>query len=227
VLIVARGAHPARACLSCGVLVSSTAVLTVAHGVAGFETWEVTAPYARGETKKAAGKLLRVHPNYRPNGPENYPEYDLAVLILDGPIDIGANLPTLPGNEMHPINTPLLVVGRSGLGQASGQKMFGAYVTLVAVPNNINLYGGHPSVCRPGDSGGPVYLTQNKHQLVAVVAQHRGFSRANVPTDIFVPLSGRTRNWIAEQLPADSGKRGGRMADIFPEFTLGPDCSAV
>jgi len=100
VLIMARGSHAARACLSCGVLVSPTAVLTVAHGVAGLDAWEVTAPYARGETKKAAGKLLRVHPNYRPGQPEDSREYDLAVLILDRPIDIGGDLPKLPGNEM-------------------------------------------------------------------------------------------------------------------------------
>jgi V8-like Glu-specific endopeptidase len=55
-------------------------------------------------------------------------------------------------------------------------------------------------VTEPGDSGGPVYLDRNERQLVGVVAGIVGGSRANVPTDVYVPLVGRNRDWIIREL---------------------------
>jgi len=197
VLIMAKDSQHSRTCVSCGVLLAPTVVLTVAHGVSGFETWQVKAPYARRETDQAAGKMLRVHPDYKPGNAEA----DLAILILDRPIQIEGDWPSLPGADLYPLETPLAIVGRVAEGKISTEHLFEASSTLVAVRGDTNIYGGHPSLCELGDSGGPVYLARHEHQLVGLLCGSLGFSRANVPTDIYVPLGGRNKDWIASQLP--------------------------
>jgi hypothetical protein len=197
VLITAKDAHSPRSCISCGVLLSPTVVLTVAHGVAGFESWEVKAPYARERTRQARGKIVRINPDYKPGDAEG----DLALLTLDRAIDIDGDWPALPGTNLYALETPLVVVGRVAQGKISSQQLFEASTTLVAVRGDTNLYGGHPQICELGDSGGPVYLAARPHQLVGLMCGSLGSSRANVPTDIYVPLGGRNKEWIANHVP--------------------------
>ncbi len=197
VLITAKDANPLRTSVSCGVLLSPEVVLTTAHGVAGYKTWEVTAPYARQETRQAGVKSVRVHSGYKLGSAEN----DLAILILDRSIKIDGNWPTLPGAALYPLETPLLIVGRVAEGKISPKQLFEAPATLVSVRGDTNVYGGHPQLCEHGDSGGPVYLARQEHQLVGLMCGSVDFSRANVATDIYVPLGGRNRDWIMAHLP--------------------------
>lgn len=197
VLITARHSQSPRTGFCSGVLLSPTTVLTVAHGVAGCDQWEVTAPYARHGAGKAAGKELRTHPAYKPGNSE----HDLAVLTLDHVLDIGSTFPTLPDRKLYPIDTPLLVVGRTNKGKPSEKQLFEATSTLVAIRGENNLYGGVSQLTEPGDSGGPVYLARQERVLIALVEGALDASRANVPTDIFIPLGGSNRSWLLRQVP--------------------------
>jgi len=77
-----------------------------------------------------------------------------------------------------------------------------ATVTLIPFPGNINIYGGHPQTVEAGDSGGPIYVTGSKDRiLVGIVSGNLGGTRANVSTDIFVPISEENVAWIRRQIP--------------------------
>ncbi len=196
VLITAKSGKGGRTGYCCGVLLGPTIVLSAAHGVTGYERWEVVAPYAKGGAAHVAGKAVRAHPDYRPG----QSEHDLAVLLLDQTIAIDSDFPTLPGEKLLPLDTPLLVVGRTLKGKPSDRQLFEAATTLVAIRGENNLYGGNPQVAEPGDSGGPIYLARRHGTLAALVEGALEASRANVPTDIYIPLGGKNRAWILRQL---------------------------
>ena len=196
VLIVAKHSQSPRTGFCSGVLLSPTTVLTVAHGVAGYDRWEVTAPYARGGAAQAAGKAIRTHPDYKAGASE----HDLAVLTLDHALEIGGKFPALPDAKLYPIDTALLVVGRTVKGKPSERRLFEATSALVAIRGENNLYGGNPQLTEPGDSGGPVYLARQDRTLIALVEGALDASRGNVPTDIFIPLGGKNRTWLLRQL---------------------------
>lgn len=219
VLISGKGPTPAHSKACCGVLLSPTVVLTVAHALIGCDSWEVTAPYARGAPTRATSKDPLVHPNYKPMTAVEGAEHDLALLILESPIDIAGDFPTLPGDKLYGIETSLLVVGRTSEANRWEKALFETHVKLVAVPGNINLYGGHPQVCKPGDSGGPVYLARTEGQLVGLVNSRAGWSRFNVPIDLIVPLGGRHKDWILSQLSSKGD--GPRTVQRVPALGVG------
>ena len=157
VLISAKHSQSPRTGFCSGVLLSPTTVLTVAHGVTGYDRWEITAPYSRGGAAQAAGKAVRTHPDYKAGNSE----HDLAVLTLDHALDIGGKFPALPGAKLYPIDTGLVVVGRTVKGKPSERQLFEAAAALVAIRGENNLYGGNPQLTEPGDSGGPVYLARS------------------------------------------------------------------
>lgn len=196
VLITAKNAKPERTGFCCGVLLAPTVVVTAAHGVSGYDRWEVVAPYAKDGPVKAAGKAVSTHPEYRPG----QSEHDVALLILEEPVKIGGSYPRLPGDKLLPIETPLVVVGRTVKGKPSDRQLFEASSTLVAIRGENNLYGGNPQVAEPGDSGGPVYLARQKGTVAALIEGALDASRANVPTDIFIPLGGKNRTWLLREL---------------------------
>jgi secreted trypsin-like serine protease len=203
VLITARHARTHETCRCAGVLLSERAVLTVAHGVDGFDRWEVSAPYAKNGTSKAGVKTARVYPGYKPGTPDN----DLALLILDEPIDIAAKFPTLHEGNLLPIETKLLVVGRVDNGSLSHAQLFKASTALVPFPGNTTLYGGHPQIVEEGDSGGPVFTTENDHEIVGIVSGYLGLSRSNVRTDVYIPISSKNKSWILRQVSNDLPNR--------------------
>src|SRR5262245_2580520 len=85
VLIESRGGGDRRISHGCGVLIGPKVVLTVAHAVAGFESWTVTAPYAPGGPQRRTVRAVHIYPNYMQNDLET----DLAVVRLDEPLDPG------------------------------------------------------------------------------------------------------------------------------------------
>jgi secreted trypsin-like serine protease len=196
VLISARDSKKDKAASASGVLIAANAVLTAGHAVDEFDSWEITAPYAKDGPVTAKSTTARLHPGYKHGNFEN----DLAVLLLDSDIAIGQPFPTLHRGDLLPINTPLLVIGRTDNGTVSSSKLFYASVTLVSFPRNTNLYGGNPAVTEGGDSGGPVYANAKEPRLAGIVSGAAGFSRANVPTDCYVPISSKNRAWILQQL---------------------------
>jgi hypothetical protein len=199
VLLTARNSKTTQGGKCTGVLNDSRAVLTAAHSVAGFDTWEVMVPYAKNKAAKTTSKTAKVHPEYRTDRMVN----DLAVLILDDAIDIGRPFPTLHGGDLHPIETKLVVVGRVNNGQLSQTQLFKTAITLVPFPGNINVYGGNPHVVEEGDSGGPVYVLNKDKEIAALVSGNIGFTRSNVRTDLLIPISRNNKAWILRQIPAD------------------------
>src|SRR4051794_12102608 len=84
VLITATAADGWHACAHTGVLIAPNVVLTAAHYVKGFQTFDVFAPYAQGSgTHRMVTKEAHVHPRFQPGSVED----DLAVLRLKEPLD--------------------------------------------------------------------------------------------------------------------------------------------
>jgi hypothetical protein len=196
VLVAALSSKDKKTAEASGVLLAANAVLTAAHAVEGFDSWEVTAPYTKDRPTLAQCSKARIHPEYKRGSFDN----DMAVLLLDSEIDIGKPFPVLHRGELLPINTPLLVIGRTDNGTVSTNKLFYASVTLVSFPRNLNVYGGNPAVTEGGDSGGPIYVGLKEPHLAAIVSGAAGFSRANVATDCYVPICNKNRAWILQQL---------------------------
>jgi hypothetical protein len=196
VLVTARNGKTGQVGRSTGVLIADKAVLTAAHSVSGFHSWEVVAPYAKSGRASAKAKAPAIHPDYKPDAIE----HDLAVLVLDDPIDIGRDFPTLHHGELYPLNTKLVVVGRVENGTLSRTQLFKTAVSVAQFPGNINLYGGFPHVVEEGDSGGPVYAADKDHEIAALVSGNLGFTRSNVRIDVFIPISRKNRGWILRQL---------------------------
>jgi hypothetical protein len=180
----------------CGVLVGPRAVLTVAHNVAGFESWTVTAPFAPGGPRQRTARSAHVHPDYKPDDLET----DLAVVRLTEPLDPGRPFPKLYDGELLPLETKLVCVGRVANGRLSTDRLYQATTGLATFPGNLNLYGGVPATTEKGDSGGPVYRDgRGDRLLVALVLGRLGASRANVPTDALLPLSRKNTAWVRER----------------------------
>ncbi len=204
VLVAARNSRTRLAGLSSGTLIAPHAVLTAAHGVAPFDTLVVTAPYVKGGPVRSPVKAVHVHPHYKDHPLEN----DLAVLILREPIRVGRKCPGLRVGDLLPLETKLFVVGRVDNGRVSQARLFRTGVTLVAYRSNTNVYGGNPQVVEEGDSGGPVFVQGKEQEVVAVVSGNIAASRANVPTDVYTPISRRNRDWILRQIPPNVEGKG-------------------
>jgi hypothetical protein len=215
VLITARRSRPSQVSSSSGVLIAPNAVLTAAHAVANFDTWEVTAPYARAGEMRVSVKAVRVHPDYQSGNPE----HDVAVLVLDRSILIDGEYPSLPGGALCRLDTALRVVGRVGHGRLSRKQLFAAIASVAPVRGNTNVYGGYPQVCEPGDSGGPVYLAKDERQLVGLVCASLEFRRSGVATDIFVPLDAQHKAWVIRQLPHTSPEDEAPQVPLVREQT--------
>jgi hypothetical protein len=197
VLLRARSSKGPEIGKSSGALIAPNAVLTAAHGMSKFDTWEVTAPYAKNGPARARSKTPKVHPDFKPG----LTEHDLAVLILDDNIDIGAKYPALHDGDLYPIDTKLVILGRVHNGTLSNTQLFKAPVTLAQFPGNTNLYGGLPHVVEEGDSGGPVCNAGKDGEIAALVSGHLALTRSNVQTDCFIPINRRNKAWILRQIP--------------------------
>ncbi len=196
VLITARDSLTNETARSTGVLIAANVVLTAAHGINRFDTWEITAPYAKKAPITVSTRSAKVHPDFQRDPIPN----DIGVLFLADKIDIGRGFPALHDGELFPIDSKLLVVGRVTNGKVSGDRLYKGLAEVVPFPGNTNVYGGLPQTVEEGDSGGPVYLAGKEDKLIGLVSGHLGAGRANVKTDAFTPINRRNRAWIMRQV---------------------------
>src|SRR5262249_44008966 len=66
VLITARDSKNQKSASASGVLIAANAVLTAGHAVDDFDSWDVTAPYAKDGPVTAKATTPRLHPAYKP-----------------------------------------------------------------------------------------------------------------------------------------------------------------
>jgi len=178
-----------------GCLIAPRMVLTAAHCVDAEGVIEIIAPYAKDGAKSVEVEKIVRHPRYR----RGEFDHDCALLWLKEPITIEGDFPTLHRGNLLRIETALTVVGRVREGKASTDRLFMAPVTLVAFPDNLNLYGGFPQTVQHGDSGGPIFIEGKPEVIVALTTGFLEFNRRNVKTDGYLPISTKLREWIIEQ----------------------------
>lgn len=197
VLITAQNKKTRKEASCTGALIAPRVVLTAAHCVDSFDSWEVLAPHAKDRPVRTAASSARIHPRHR----ARHCEHDLALLFLPREIDVGHKLPTLYQGELLRLGTKVVLIGRVANGTISPDKLFRSpQVTLVPDRENINIYGGNPPVVEKGDSGGPVYTADREGEIVGIVSGFLEFSSAPVATDVFVPLNRQKRDWIMEEI---------------------------
>jgi hypothetical protein len=199
VLITARNSKTRKEGYCSGALIASRVVLTAAHCLEDFDSWTVTAPYAKGGPATSTSRTARVHPDHQRGSFEN----DVGLLILDEPIALEGKFPTLHGGDPYALETPLVAIGRVDNGKVSHAKLFRAPVSVVAFPDNIHVYGGNPQVVEKGDSGGPVFVSGKRREIAGVVSGHTEFNRRSVATDLYIPISGKSKEWIVKQMPKE------------------------
>lgn len=197
-VLIAAESESGPPALGCGVLVHPRAVLTAAHVAEKRTRFALTLPHAKPKAISATATVSHLHPEYSRGDPDG----DLAVIVLDTPLDIGGPLPTLHDGPLLRLDAGLTVVGRVSDGRPTNAFVEAA-VDIVPFPARANVYGGFPRRAQPGDSGGPVYDAARPDVLAGVVSGFQPWSRRQVPVDAYMPLGKKSAKWARGRFPVE------------------------
>ncbi|WP_394835562.1 trypsin-like serine protease [Pendulispora rubella] len=145
-----------------GSVISSTVVLTAAHCLAGFSSFEVRTGTKAGSspTSKLAVKEVHAHPSYDPNGAADQ-KYDIGVIVLSNatslsPLTIGRTALT---NSAVGKDVRLVGYGwNDGVSKSGGGVKREITVAVKELKSDDFSVGEYGRTSCHGDSGGPAFL---------------------------------------------------------------------
>jgi secreted trypsin-like serine protease len=138
-----------------GSVIAPYVVLTAGHCVDGFDTWQVAAPGANGQSAASSNGVLF---DWGGNGTSINPaQHDVGLVILSSPIKL-ASYPTLATSPV-PNGTPVVNVGRVQDGTLSSTALYESMPLEVidAAPSGLPFDYLTMDAIQAGDSGGPDY----------------------------------------------------------------------
>jgi hypothetical protein len=199
-----------------GSVIAPGVVLTAGHCVVGATDWNVTAPYAGGQTVHASGGTTF---DYDSTSEDVDPgEHDIGLVFLDSPIALHA----YPAVAAEPLSGgPSVVnIGRIQDGQFSTTDLFVSSPIPVTDGSSV----GYPydysatDVIEAGDSGGPDEVTGTSPHLIVSVNSGGGPTEVLARTDLVY-------GWIEQQIASHGG--GGAPPSAVPQGGVGPAPSDV
>lgn len=148
-----------------GVAIAPRVVLTAGHCVHGSERWQITAPYASGQTAVARDGITYDWDD--PLKSVDPTEHDLGMIFLDAPILLGA-YPTVADSRLGD-GDAVVNVGRVRDGAISNTDLFVSPSVTVLDGAGAGYPYDYAAIdeIQSGDSGGPDF-TSGTHTVVAI-----------------------------------------------------------
>jgi V8-like Glu-specific endopeptidase len=203
-----------------GSVIAPTLVLTAGHCVAGYDGWQIVAPYAgSGQTATAVQAFTY---DWNDNGNTVNPnQHDIGVIVLGSPITID-DYPVV-ASSMVANGTQVANIGRVSNGQMNYDKLFlGPMVTVYdATSYGFPLDYRASAIIQPGDSGGPVVLQGGAPRtIVAVNSGVGGNTQVLARVDLL-------HGWLQDQIATHGGFPSDPQDDPPqdpPDDPPGPTC---
>jgi V8-like Glu-specific endopeptidase len=184
-----------------GSLIAPKLVLTAGHCVAGYDGWDVYAPYAAGG--QSASALQAYTYDWTDNGNYVNPsQHDVGVVVLATAITI-AEYPSIADGAV-PNGTQVVNIGRVNNGMMNYDRLFlGPEVQVHdATSYGFPLDYRASAIIQPGDSGGPVMLPGSAPRTIVAVNSGVGGN-----TQVLARVDS-IHDWLQQQIASHGGSGG-------------------